>query len=234
MTDQEPSRIDVGTCSNCGRTLRVKPNGLQKKMRLTCKCGHVNELFIDQAVLSRNPNQRAPVVLETHQIEAVPLERLLDGPRLKSAQAEQDELTAKVWKDLPPESRVRTDVIGVAITLYWSEQNARAALKTLVERVKVTEKARPWSVELFKSGPGSPLGSPYFLILGYTQIACSGKVTWDTIEQLTHDLRSDNPIAAGGEWELGSRFKGNQWRSRGLLIERWVFLDVHDVKTFST
>ena len=233
MTDKDTSRIDVGTCSNCGRTLRVKPNGLQKKMRLTCKCGHINELVIDQAVLSQYATKRTPVVVEIYQIHDVPLERLLDGPRLRTAQTEQDEMTAKLWKDLPPESRLRTDVIGVAITLYWSEQNAQAAMKALVDRVKTMEKARPWSVELFRSGPGSMLDSPYFVILGYTQIACSSKVTWNTIELITRDLRSDNPFAAGGEWELGSRFKGNQWRSRGLLLERWVFLDVNDVKTFS-
>lgn len=36
------TRVVVGSCEQCGRALRVKERGIRPRMRLTCKCGHVN------------------------------------------------------------------------------------------------------------------------------------------------------------------------------------------------
>lgn len=37
-------RVIVGTCTACGRDLRVKESGVKPHMWLTCKCGHRNEI----------------------------------------------------------------------------------------------------------------------------------------------------------------------------------------------
>jgi hypothetical protein len=233
MTDSGATRIDVGTCSSCGRTLRMKPSGLRQSMRLTCKCGHVNNLEIDQATLSKYGAIRTPVEVNIDEANTVPLDRLLDGPRLRAAQAERDAKWAELWKGLPPESRrPPADIINALVTLYWSEQNARTAMRTLVDRLRTMDRARPWSVELLKTGAGAMTDAPYYVILGATEIGCSYKDTWNAIKQITRDLRSDNPYAAGGEWEFLSRPQADQWRSRALLLERWVFLDANDVKNF--
>jgi hypothetical protein len=191
-------------------------------MRLTCKCGQVNNLEVDQATLIKHGAIRTPVEVSIYEFNPVPLDRLLDGPRLRAAQSEND------GKGLGTPA----DIISGVITLYWMERNARTAMTTLVDRVRTMDRARPWSVELLKTGPGAMTDAPYFVVLGITKIGSSHNDTWEAIKQITRDLRSDNPNAAGGEWEFLGRVQADQWRSRALLLERWVFLDVDDVKTF--
>ncbi len=240
MTDGDIPRIEVGSCSSCGRTLRVKLGGLRKSIRLTCKCGHVNNLEVDEATLAQHGVLRAPVKENIYETGGVPLFRLLDGPRLQAAWAEDDARHAEKWKDLPPNSRPvnRSDIISVSINPYASELNARAAMKMLVDRIRAMDRARPWSVELFENVQCSTMGmldAPYFVVLGMTEIGCSGDQTYGALKQITHDLRSDDARArSGGEWEVWSQNQGNQWRRDrcAKLLERWVFLDVDAVQSF--
>jgi hypothetical protein len=222
MTNDDTTRIDVGPCSSCGRALRVKPGGLRQSMRLTCKCGQVTNLKVDQTMLIKYGAIRTPKEVNIYEFNPVPLDNLLDGPRLRAAQLETG----------GKESGSPADIISGLITLYWAEQNARTAVTTLVDRVRTMDMARPWSIELFKTGPGANTDAPYFVVLGITRIGRSYHDTWEAIKQITRDLRSDNPNAAGGEWEFLGLFQADQWRNRALLLERWVFLDVDDVKTF--
>jgi hypothetical protein len=218
----------------------MKPGGLRQNIRLTCKCGHVNQLEIDQATLAQHGAIRTAVEENTYETSGVPLYRLLDGPRLRTAWAEVDAQHAERWKDLPPESRpAPSDIVSVSVNPYASEGNARTAMRMLVERIRNMDRARPWSVELFENVECSTVGlldAPYFVVLGMTEIGCSGADTYNALKQITRDLRSDDPRArSGGEWELWSQNQGNQWRRDrcAKLLERWVFLDVDVVETFT-
>lgn len=48
-------RIAVGKCQACGRELRVKASGIQKQMKLTCKCGVINTVTPSDESLSLFP-----------------------------------------------------------------------------------------------------------------------------------------------------------------------------------
>src|SRR3990172_285518 len=105
MTNDDATRIHVGVCSNCGRALRVKPRGLRENMRLTCKCGHINSIVIDQETLSQHGAIRTPIKEDVYQTRDVPLYRLLDGPRLRAmwaeAEAKQAKRNEEDYKDIP-------------------------------------------------------------------------------------------------------------------------------------
>jgi hypothetical protein len=239
MTDGDASRIEVGSCSNCGRTLRVKPRGLRPNMRLTCKCRYGNNLDIDRATLSEHGAVRMPVEENIYETSDMPLHRLLDGPCLRAVWADADAEYAERWKDLPQWSRPGpSDVISVSVNPYAFEPNARVAMRTLVERIGAMDRARPWSVELFENVECSIIGlldAPYFVIVGMTEIGGSGADTYEALMQITSGLLSDDARAqSGGEWEICGQNVGNQWRADrcARLLERWVFLDVDAVETF--
>lgn len=240
MTNDDTSRIDIGSCSSCGRTLRVKPRGLRQNLRLTCKCGHVNTVTIDQATLIQHGVIKPTIIEDIYQIGRTPLYCLLDGPRLRARLADVTAEHEERWKDLPRELRSPpSDIISVSMNPYLSEQNARAAMRVLVDRVRSTDKARPWSVELYKNvdcAIRGLLGAPFFIFLGMTEIkGHTSDETYNTFKGIVADLRSDDRRAqSGGEWEIWSQYHGNEWRGDrcAKLLERWVFLDNDAIQTF--
>lgn len=241
MTNDDATRIDVGACANCGRTLHVKPRGLRENMRLTCKCGHINSIVIDQETLSQHGVIRTSIKEDVYQTRDVPFYRLLDGPRLRAmwaeAEAKQAKRNEEDYKDIPhqywPTPSSLPDLISVSINPYASERTAREAMRVLVDRVKSMDNARPWSIELFENVECAIAGllyAPFFIFLGI-----SGYDAYDTFKQIVCDLRSDHPrIGAGAEWEIWSQPQGNQWRGDrcARLLERWVFLDSDVIHTF--
>ncbi|MFC1902495.1 hypothetical protein ACFLX4_00285 [Chloroflexota bacterium] len=240
MTNDNVTRIDIGSCSNCRRTLRVKLRGLRENMRLTCKCGHINTFVINEETLSQYGIIRVSVKENFYENSNVPLYRLLDGPCLKAAWAEAEAQYAERFKDLPREYWTGlSDIISVSINPYLSEQTARDAMRVLVERVKAMDKARPWSIELFENAECSIMGlldAPFFIFLGMTEIkGCTSQENYEAFKQIVDGLRSDHP-RTGAEWEIYSQGQGNQWRSDrcARLVERWVFLDADIIQTFPT
>jgi len=197
-------------------------------------------LVIDKETLIHYGVIRTPVVEDTYQNSGVPLYRLLDGPRLKAMWAETEAKYAERFKDLPAELRsAPSDIISVSINPYSSEQTARDAMRVLFDRIKATEKARPWSIELYANVECSIiglLGAPFFIFLGITEISGIGtQETYKTIKQVVSNLHTDCRAAmSGGEWEIYSQSQGNQWRRDrcARLLERWVFLDVDVVRSF--
>jgi len=240
MTNNDTTRIDIGSCPSCGRTLRVKPRGLRQNVRLTCKCGHINTVTIDQATLIQHGVIRPAIIEDIYQTSGVPYYRLLDGPRLRARWAEATAEHEERWKDLPRELRSPpSDIISVSMNPYLSEQNARAAMRVLVDRVRSTDKARPWSVELYENvdcAIRGLLAAPFFVFLGMTEVeGRSSDETYNTFRGIVADLRSDDRRAkSGGEWEIWSQHQGNGWRGDrcARLLERWVFLDADLTQTF--
>lgn len=57
MESNTTSRIKVGVCEKCGRELRVKTTGIQKLMKLTCKCGVINSIAVSDEILSFVPKK---------------------------------------------------------------------------------------------------------------------------------------------------------------------------------
>ncbi len=240
MTEDEGRRIEIGTCSNCGRTLRIKPHGLRPTMRLTCKCGQVNTLTVDQATLAQHGVVRTPVQQDIYQVSGAPLFRLLDGPLLRSRWTEEDTAHAERWKDLPRELRQPTpDIISVSMNPYTIEASARKTMGILVDRVRAMTKARPWSVELYENVDCAIVGllaAPFYVFLGMTEVrGWSSQQNFDAFKQVVRGLHTDCPGAwSGGEWEVSSQSQGNAWRGDrcARLLERWAFLDADDVRTF--
>jgi hypothetical protein len=241
MTNDNSIRIDVGICSNCGQTLRMKPRGLRENMRLTCKCGHINSVVIDQETLSQHGAIRTPIKEDIYQISNLPLYRLLDGHYLRAMWVEEEAKETKRieenYKDIPrqhwPTQLSLPDLISVSMNPYLSEQNARASLSVLVDRVRAMDRARPWSIELFENVECAIRGlldAPFFIFLGMT-----GYNAYEVFKEIVSNLRSDHPrIGAGAEWEIWSQTQGNQWRGDhcARLLERWVFLDADTIQTY--
>ena len=180
-----------------------------------------------------------------YEIGRTPYFKLLDGNRLKAlfTAAKEDrkryveEQRQKYFTDKPMPSDLAAimsrlpDMVSVAINPYQSEQTARNTLKTIVERMKKEKKARPWSVELYQNVECSIRGllnAPYFIFLGM-----AAENAFDTFKEITEGLRSDCPNT-GSAWENWSENQGDDWRGDRFakLLERWVFLDDNDVKTF--
>lgn len=191
MTNDDSTKITLGSCSNCGRTLRVKPRGLRENMRLTCKCGHINTLVIDKETLSQYGVIKTPIKEDIYQNSSVPLYRLLDGPRLRAMWAEAEAKHTERFKDLPREYRsTPSDIISVSINPYSSERTARDAMRVLVDRVKAIDKARPWSIELFENVECAIMGlldAPFFIFLGMTEI--TGYTAQDNMGDLEPESR---------------------------------------------
>jgi hypothetical protein len=227
----------------------MKPGGLRQEVRLTCKCGQINVLNIDQETLSRYGMVKPPVLEDIYQTSSVPLYRLLNGPRLKALWAEAEVGQAKkieqyqedYFKDKPmPRELLASlsavpDLISVSMNPYATELRAREAVQVMVGRLKAIKSARPWSIELYENiecAIYGLLGAPYFIFLGMT-----GYDAHKTYLQVVQGLRSNfTPIGAGAEWEIASQGPGNQWRGDrwARLLERWVFLDEDEVRTFGT
>lgn len=75
-------RVEVGTCAKCQGPLKVRAHAVKTTMRLTCRCGHVNEIAVADQVLmsepvrrSREPKPTAPVGDDRLLLESV--DRLL-------------------------------------------------------------------------------------------------------------------------------------------------------------
>jgi len=56
------ARVVVGKCKACGKDLRVKEGAVRPNMRLTCKCGEMNE--VGEALADMEPAERIHVLLE--------------------------------------------------------------------------------------------------------------------------------------------------------------------------
>src|SRR3990170_6880508 len=56
------ARVTVGNCSACGRELRVKDGAVRPRMKLTCTCGHLNDIGQDLSELK--PDRRVLLLLD--------------------------------------------------------------------------------------------------------------------------------------------------------------------------
>jgi hypothetical protein len=67
MTDEAASIMSIGVCEACGKSLRMKPQGLRKNLRMTCKCGHLNLITIEDAILLQYGIIQPAVVVDIFQ-----------------------------------------------------------------------------------------------------------------------------------------------------------------------
>jgi hypothetical protein len=239
MTNDDNVRINIGSCSSCGRTLRMKPRGLRQNMHITCKCGHINDIIVDEATLIRHGVIKPHIIEDIYQTSSTPYFRLLDGPRLKTRWAESIAQNTERWKDAPQFRPPVQDIISISMNPYVLKQNAHISMDTIVNRLKQMDKVRPWSVELYENVGRAIRGlldAPFYIFLGMTEMTgCTSQENYDTFKSIVSGLHSDDHRArSGGEWEIWSQNQGNQWRSdpSAKLLERWVFLDADLVQTF--
>lgn len=237
MCEDNLLKISVGFCESCKRELRIKTRGLNKQLRITCKCGHNNMLSVEDEILRKYGKMKTDRTRNIYEDKDVPLYELLDGPRLKDMWKKEEDKLAKRNEGIPREfwSSLQ-DIINISINPYLSEHIARSTLETLVERSKGEVSARPWSIELIQNREcaiDGLLEAPYFIFIGM-----AGGHPEDTLKMLrnvTQDLPSDHPCIGGGaEWEIWSQQKGNYWRCNewAILLERWVFLDAEVVHSY--
>lgn len=239
MTNEDNVRIHIGSCSSCGRALRVKPRGLRQNMRITCKCGKINDIIVDEATLNQHGVLKPHIIEDIYQTSHTPYFRLLDGPRLKAKWDEAIAQNAERWKDAPQFRPPVQDIISVSMNPYVQENKARISIETLVNRVKQMDKARPWSVELYENvgcAIRGLLDAPFYIFLGMAEMTgCTSNENYAAFKSIVSGLRSDDPRArSGGEWEIWTQYQGNIWRGdpSAKLLERWVFLDTDHIQTF--
>lgn len=194
MQGEVEGRILVGSCQKCAREIRVKPAGLAREMRLTCKCGAANTVHVPDEILLKHGRIRPAHTHDPYREKNTSIYTLLGHPDAT-----------------------------VSMNPYVDERNARAALATILERLTQHKKARPFSVELIENvelAIHGLLEAPFFIFLGVTSYDALQEIVHGLHSDCpTIGAGAEWEIWSGGQ---GDQWRGSNWarlRERLVFLE---------------
>lgn len=194
MQSEVENRVLLGTCPKCAQNIRVKPQGLAREMRLTCKCGTVNTFRVADDVLLKHGRIRPVDTHDPYREKSTSLYTLLGRPDA-----------------------------AVSINPYVDERNARAALAVIIERLTSQKTVRPFSVELIENvelAIEGLLQAPFFILLGVTGYNALQEI----VHGLRSDCPTIGAGAEWEIWSgrQGDYWRGSNWarlRERWVFLE---------------
>ena len=194
MQGEVEGRVLIGTCQKCARNIRVKPQGLAREMRLTCKCGAVNTFHVAEEILLKHGRVRPTRTEDPYREKHTSLYRLLGSPDA-----------------------------AVSINPYVHERNARTVLAVILERLTRPKTARPISVELIENAElaiDGLLVAPFFIFLGVTNYDALHEIVHGLHSDCpTIGAGAEWEIWSGGQ---GDYWRGSNWarlRERWVFLE---------------